>query len=148
MISLQQPPNCSKLVVKGKKTQPCFKWKKCIPSAGACSILSLIIPRISPVHELPLKIIYRQIDMSVLSVLCMRTRTWMCAQGKGQETLLFQNLRNLSSVPLLSHEVDYWAEVKKSTAFGSGEFLPFSFIMWCAFLKWSLEFGITYNETL
>lgn len=41
--------------------------KKCIPSAGACSILSLIIPRISPVHELPLKIIYRQINMSVLS---------------------------------------------------------------------------------
>lgn len=73
--------------------------------------------------------------MSVLSVLCMCTRIWMCAQGKGQETLLFQNLRNLSSVPLLSHEVDYWAEVKKSTVFGSGEFLPFSFIMWCAFLK-------------
>lgn len=76
LISLQQPPNCSKLVVKGKKKKNCFKWKRCIPSAGACSILSLIIPRISPVHELPLKIIYRRIDMSVLSV-CVHAHTHM-----------------------------------------------------------------------
>lgn len=76
-------------------------------------------------HELPLQIIYRQINMSVLSV---HAHTHMDVCSKRQETLLFQNLRDLSTVPLLSHEVDYWAKVKKSTAFRSGEFLPFSFI--------------------
>lgn len=68
LISLQQPPNCSKLVVKKKKT--CFKWKRCIPPAGACSILFLIIPRISPIHELPLKIINRQICVCVSGCAC------------------------------------------------------------------------------
>lgn len=79
LISLQQPPNCSKLVVKKKK---CFKWKRCIPSAGGCSILFLIIPRISPMHELPLKIIYRQIDVYVCVSVCLHMHRDICWKRK------------------------------------------------------------------